>query len=242
MVVGIGCIGAAVMTGGAATPVVAPVANAIGVVMGEAAVVSTVGGAALGAATVGTAAGTAAASTVAATTVVPTLATAASLGTSTLIASGSSAATIAVTGSLTPLVATTAGTAAGAAVTAGGAAVTSGAASTAYAAGTSAVLFGNPLGLIVLGAETNHTSSAIMSSDNLSWDCWKPILQEESTVASLGMPLNDILLHPDVTVEVVEIDSPAEFLIQVSNKWGTRFRIEPVHLPSGALAAHATRV
>eukprot|EP00928_Gymnodinium_smaydae_P061492 TRINITY_DN4554_c0_g1_i2.p1 TRINITY_DN4554_c0_g1~~TRINITY_DN4554_c0_g1_i2.p1 ORF type:complete len:196 (-),score=22.70 TRINITY_DN4554_c0_g1_i2:221-760(-) len=68
-----------------------------------------------------------------------------------------------------------------------------------------------------------------------SWDCWKPILHEASIAPSRGRLLTDLLNDP-----VINDFSIGNNSIFVRNRWNESWRIDPVVLPWGQLAAHAT--
>eukprot|EP00928_Gymnodinium_smaydae_P066936 TRINITY_DN4989_c1_g1_i1.p1 TRINITY_DN4989_c1_g1~~TRINITY_DN4989_c1_g1_i1.p1 ORF type:complete len:200 (+),score=33.37 TRINITY_DN4989_c1_g1_i1:74-601(+) len=72
-------------------------------------------------------------------------------------------------------------------------------------------------------------------ADALTWDCWKPILHEKSTAPSRGRLLTDLLNDP-VVIDV----SVGNSSVFVRNRWNESWRIDPVVLPWGQIAAHAT--
>lgn len=86
--------------------------------------------------------------------------------------------------------------------------------------------------LLVVGAEPINGSTS-----SLTWDCWKPILQETSLAPSQGRRLADIL--SDRRVELVHKNDTA---VLVKNIWDELFEITPVVLPSGQVAAHAAKI
>eukprot|EP00928_Gymnodinium_smaydae_P051591 TRINITY_DN3515_c0_g2_i1.p1 TRINITY_DN3515_c0_g2~~TRINITY_DN3515_c0_g2_i1.p1 ORF type:complete len:172 (+),score=14.54 TRINITY_DN3515_c0_g2_i1:48-563(+) len=69
----------------------------------------------------------------------------------------------------------------------------------------------------------------------LTWDCWKPILHETSTAPSRGRLLTDILNDP-----VISDVRVGNYSLYVRNRWNESWRIDPVVLPWGQMAAHAT--
>eukprot|EP00928_Gymnodinium_smaydae_P041762 TRINITY_DN2821_c0_g1_i1.p1 TRINITY_DN2821_c0_g1~~TRINITY_DN2821_c0_g1_i1.p1 ORF type:complete len:213 (+),score=32.94 TRINITY_DN2821_c0_g1_i1:58-696(+) len=84
------------------------------------------------------------------------------------------------------------------------------------------------LGLIV-GAEAN--------SSTVTWDCWKPILHEKSTAPSRGRLLADILNDP-----AIDDYSVGRGSVFVRNRWNESWRLDPVVLPWGQVAAHASKI
>eukprot|EP00928_Gymnodinium_smaydae_P052172 TRINITY_DN3594_c0_g1_i2.p1 TRINITY_DN3594_c0_g1~~TRINITY_DN3594_c0_g1_i2.p1 ORF type:complete len:274 (-),score=30.45 TRINITY_DN3594_c0_g1_i2:388-1209(-) len=198
------------------------------------------GSVASGAAAAGTAAGTAAAGTTAAgaaaaagTAAVGTTAAGTAAGTA---AAGAAAGTALTSGSVAAGSAT-AGAASGAVV------VT--AASGAKAAGTfgaglmaantwsmrKTIGLGTAFGLagLLVGADAD--------AFRVTWDCWKPMLHEKSAAPSLGRLLGDILNDP--VISHYQIDHHSVF---VRNRWNESWRIDPVILPWGQVAAHASQI
>eukprot|EP00928_Gymnodinium_smaydae_P082087 TRINITY_DN654_c5_g1_i1.p1 TRINITY_DN654_c5_g1~~TRINITY_DN654_c5_g1_i1.p1 ORF type:complete len:176 (-),score=21.64 TRINITY_DN654_c5_g1_i1:82-609(-) len=70
--------------------------------------------------------------------------------------------------------------------------------------------------------------------DALTWDCWKPILHDTSVAPSRGRLLTDVLNDPAVSEFIVGNSS-----VFVRNRWNESWRIDPVILPWGQIAAHA---
>lgn len=160
-------------------------------------------------------------------------------------------AIVATSGAATGLVAaggTGATGVAAAAAAAAGEAGASGAAATALATAASTGASGagaaalaptvaataSPAGWLILGAEEDNFI--------VTYDCWKPIFRDQSTDASKGMLLQDVLLHEDIAVLYSNVKSVSDFQLLLTNKWGERFLIEPVKLPNDVIAAHATAV
>eukprot|EP00928_Gymnodinium_smaydae_P075198 TRINITY_DN581_c1_g1_i1.p1 TRINITY_DN581_c1_g1~~TRINITY_DN581_c1_g1_i1.p1 ORF type:complete len:246 (-),score=31.45 TRINITY_DN581_c1_g1_i1:229-966(-) len=71
----------------------------------------------------------------------------------------------------------------------------------------------------------------------VTWDCWKPVVRELTTAPSRGRPLVDILNDPVISDYHLGRDS-----VFVRNRWNESWRIDPVVLPWGQVAAHATRM
>lgn len=70
-----------------------------------------------------------------------------------------------------------------------------------------------------------------------NFDCWKPVLRDESKTPSKGLLLRDVLEDPRIrTVEVKE-----ECLV-LSNIWDEKFEIYFLELPWGQLGAHAVKI
>eukprot|EP00928_Gymnodinium_smaydae_P070960 TRINITY_DN5467_c1_g1_i4.p1 TRINITY_DN5467_c1_g1~~TRINITY_DN5467_c1_g1_i4.p1 ORF type:complete len:231 (-),score=40.45 TRINITY_DN5467_c1_g1_i4:311-1003(-) len=177
------------------------------------------------------------------------------LGAGPAAAAGGAAAagTAATAGSAAAAGTAAAGTAAGGAVAgtaaaaaaagsaaASPAALGAGTAGTAAAANAVGAMFANPLwtlgqlaslglGLVVVGAEAEASA--------VTWDCWKPILHEKSTAPSRGRLLQDILNDPAISDYSVGNHS-----VVVRNRWNESWRIDPVVLPWGQMAAHASQI
>eukprot|EP00928_Gymnodinium_smaydae_P004757 TRINITY_DN11622_c0_g1_i1.p1 TRINITY_DN11622_c0_g1~~TRINITY_DN11622_c0_g1_i1.p1 ORF type:complete len:123 (+),score=14.18 TRINITY_DN11622_c0_g1_i1:392-760(+) len=87
---------------------------------------------------------------------------------------------------------------------------------------------GTSLGLLTVGADAGGAS--------VTWDCWKPILHESSAAPSRGRLLSDILNDP--VIHSYRVEQNAVFL---ENRWNESWRIDPIVLPWGQVAAHASR-
>ncbi|XP_055348515.1 uncharacterized protein LOC129595505 [Paramacrobiotus metropolitanus] len=114
-------------------------------------------------------------------------------------------------------------------------AVTGAGSSAAYTAAVVGAASG-PLSLLVLGADIAESDAAC------TFDCWKPILHDESTEPSNGMLLQDVIADKriaDVTLSFSNLSDPH---IVLHNIWGEMFRIDMVSLPSGHLATHANKI
>lgn len=95
----------------------------------------------------------------------------------------------------------------------------------------------SPVGWLVLGVADGGESA------KCTFDCWKPLLHEESPVPSTGRLLRDIVV--DARIKEVTITANANSPlpeITLRNIWNELFRIEYVMLPSQQLAAHAVRL
>lgn len=176
--------------------------------------------------------------------------TAVALGPAVAVATASqAAAAVATTASASGSVATalgTAGAVGGAVVTGGGAAAAGAAAvpGAVYVATTAAGMGAAEVG-VVTGFTTFLASTGppgwtvlafVGSDDGLTWDCWKPIVRDTSTTASQGIRLQALQAH-----KAVKSCSFRDDHISVVNQWEEEFRLDPVRLPSGQLAFHATR-
>nr|CAH0103460.1 unnamed protein product [Daphnia galeata] len=152
-------------------------------------------------------------------------------------------ATVVTAGAATPAIAAAAtgatsagGVAAGA--VAGGAAV--GSATSAGVTSVAAGIASGPVGWLVLGAEQDATQPIGATT----FDCWKPVLRDESTEPSSGKFLKDILEDQRVKRIVVH-ESRNEFNLpelSLVNIWDEQFKINYLVLPSNnQLVAHAVR-
>lgn len=94
-----------------------------------------------------------------------------------------------------------------------------------------------PIGVarLILGTEIK---------DLCTFDCWKPIVHDESTTPSKGILLKDIVIDPRIKkVTTIESENSDEFPeIYLENIWNEKYRINYVMLPSNELAAHAIKV
>eukprot|EP00928_Gymnodinium_smaydae_P012763 TRINITY_DN1464_c0_g1_i1.p1 TRINITY_DN1464_c0_g1~~TRINITY_DN1464_c0_g1_i1.p1 ORF type:complete len:276 (-),score=47.17 TRINITY_DN1464_c0_g1_i1:378-1205(-) len=82
---------------------------------------------------------------------------------------------------------------------------------------------------LLLGAEANEIA--------VTWDCWKPIVHEKSLAPSRGRLLADILNHPAISEYRIGQD-----VVFLRNRWNESWRIDPVVLPWGQVAAHASQM
>lgn len=91
-------------------------------------------------------------------------------------------------------------------------------------------------GWFAVGAETTDS--------HVTWDCWKPILRETSTVpSSRGVYINELAQDPRVkAVELQSFSTETEFVVRIVNAWDEEFHVAPVVLPDGLVACHATAV
>ncbi|OKP10287.1 hypothetical protein PENSUB_4283 [Penicillium subrubescens] len=114
------------------------------------------------------------------------------------------------------------GTIAGGAASGAVTAVTSGAVSSGFWTGvTTASTFMGPAGLAYVGA------------DGYTWDCWKPVVLDDSNGASNGIALRDLYSHPNIRRITVDCKG---FIAE--NIRGGLFRLSPVEV-EGTLAFHA---
>lgn len=147
------------------------------------------------------------------------------------------------------------GGAASTAAAAGGATATAAAGSTAVAAGTAtaagaatsgplsvglSLASAGPAGwAILIGAETSSDAK------DVTFDCWKPVLRDESTEPSKGKMLKELVKDP--RIKRVCITEYEGLLPQVTleNIWGELFRIDYVTVPSISnvdLFGHSVRI
>jgi len=95
-------------------------------------------------------------------------------------------------------------------------------------------LLSGPVGWLVLGMEKEEQALA-----GYSFDCWKPVLRENSFEPSMGRFLRDVAGDARIkgVMSTYDGDSLPEIVLQ--NIWDERFRIDYVMLPYGQRAAHA---
>lgn len=109
-----------------------------------------------------------------------------------------------------------------AAMTSAAGTATTGVASTqlgaAVAAGTAVT---GPIGLIVLGATDSSDGNQI------TYDCWKPVVHDTSEKPSNGILLKDLVCHPHVAnVKITPGDRTDLPHIVFENIWNEKFEIE----------------
>lgn len=148
------------------------------------------------------------------------------------------AAAGAVSGAVAGTIAGGAGTAAAVGGVAGAAtgAAASAAVTSASAGATGLVTTGlalGPVGWLALGSTQCYT-----------FDCWKPVLHDESTTPSNGILLKDIVVDPRIKmVTSIQSDNCDDLpQIYLENIWDEKYRIDYVMLPSNKLAAHAIKM
>ena len=95
-------------------------------------------------------------------------------------------------------------------------------------------LAANPWSLLTVG-------TTIKGDENdITFDCWKPVVRDNSDEASHGMSLSDMMTHPNVHDVVV---TPGALLpnIVIENIWNEKFQLDYVVLrDSEKLYCHAT--
>lgn len=94
-------------------------------------------------------------------------------------------------------------------------------AESASAAGIAAATIAGPVGIAIVG------------SDGYTWDCWKPVVRDDSTSPSRGMTLRRLASHPNVRFVTLDL---AGFVVE--NTFGDSFRLSPLNI-DGKLAFHA---
>jgi len=111
-----------------------------------------------------------------------------------------------------------------------------GAVSSDLAAGVSAITL-SEIGWIVVGAAHDNEYA------KCTFDCWKPLLHDESSIPSAGKLLRDVVVDARVkeVISTANVNSPLPE-ITLRNIWNELFRIGYVMLPSKQLAAHAVRL
>lgn len=112
------------------------------------------------------------------------------------------------------------------------------------AAGLAAGLTLESIGSLILGC--SHDSS--QNESKVTFDCWKPLLHDESVEPSSGKLLKEVFADPRIRrVMMVRREESSskdeEMVVIVENVWDEKFRLEYALLPeSKTLAAHAVRV
>ena len=105
------------------------------------------------------------------------------------------------------------------------------AASASVALPAAAVLVASgPAGWVILG------TSATQQEAEYTFDCWKPLLHDDSPLPSSGMLLREVVM--DSRIKNVTLNQQSnEFVLE--NIWNERFRVDFVSLATGQQAAHA---
>jgi hypothetical protein len=134
---------------------------------------------------------------------------------------------------------------------AGSASAASAAAATAAAgtaagtstAGLTAGIASGPVGWLLLGAEPHSTQHHPVS--DATFDCWKPVVRDDSTQLSSGKLLKEMMTDERIK-EVIVDQSRNKFNlpeIRMVNIWDEQFDINYLVLPyNNQLVAHAVRV
>ncbi len=130
----------------------------------------------------------------------------------------------------------------------------SGAASSALTSSAVSTLLSGPIGMLVLGAEksvdvdvdvNSHVDVDVDVSSNanvgVTFDCWKPVLHDETTEPSQGRLLKDVAADRRIKDVLVGEDERGGGLpkIVLKNIWNESFRVNYVVLSPEMLAAHA---
>jgi hypothetical protein len=84
----------------------------------------------------------------------------------------------------------------------------------------------------IVGASHDDQSEGLFT-----WDCWKPVVHDESPQPSQGMPLEELLSHP--ACDSFTFDEQGGRVL-IDNVYGERFELTSVHVPGHGLAWHAT--
>ncbi len=111
------------------------------------------------------------------------------------------------------------------------AAVATGAATGAAGAASVAILSAQGL---ILGS----VGLACCGADRDTWDCWKPILEDNLVEPSRGITLCDLWNHPNLEQMAVDTDNASLVAENIRNE---RFRLSPV-IVKDPLAFHANRI
>ncbi|KAJ4161604.1 uncharacterized protein LMH87_007634 [Akanthomyces muscarius] len=77
---------------------------------------------------------------------------------------------------------------------------------------------------------------ALLGADDLTWDCWKPVVMDNSPEPSRGITLNELCRHPNLRSITQE---GSGFIAE--NILAKKFLLSPVDV-GGVLAFHATQI
>lgn len=167
------------------------------------------------------------------------------------VVAGAVVATVATAGLAAPVVTApalsgmVAGSASAASAAAGTATAGTAAAGTAAGASTAGLtvtgIASGPVGWLLLGAEP-HSSTQYHPVSDATFDCWKPVLRDDSTQLSSGKLLKEMMTDERIKEIIIgecrnEFNLPELSLINI---WDERFDINYLVLPSNnQLVAHA---
>jgi len=94
-----------------------------------------------------------------------------------------------------------------------------------------------PLAIALIGTSFDR------EKNDITWDCWKPILHDNSIEPSSGIFLKDLL--EDDRVKKIEIKDKINHLpsLVLTNKWDECFSIDYFYLPTlNKIAGHAKKL
>jgi hypothetical protein len=161
-----------------------------------------------------------------------------------LVVTGLAAVAVPVLGTVGAGVATTAtvnavaaieGASVGATIVAAGegALVGAGAIGGGSGAGIALATLAGPVGWAVVGCSKNNDHNG---DRGYTWDCWKPVVMDDSVGLSRGITLRDLYNHPNLKQMTVDGN---DFVAE--NARGEQFRLSPVEV-KGTLAFHAAPI
>jgi hypothetical protein len=114
-------------------------------------------------------------------------------------------------------------------------------------AGIALATFVGPIGWAVVGCkktddqpgesgdgQNGESGDDQHDESSYTWDCWKPVIRDTSTLPSYGMTLHCLATHPNVRYISLDTDG-----LLVGNIFDERFRLTPVNV-KGTLAFHAS--
>jgi len=89
---------------------------------------------------------------------------------------------------------------------------------------------------LVVGAAALDETSTVYT-----YDCWKPVVHDNSLEPSNGRLLGELAVDPRIKNVHTSANHESSLLPEIilENIWNERFLIEIVKLPSGGIAAHA---
>lgn len=103
-------------------------------------------------------------------------------------------------------------------------------------AGTAAAVVAGPVGWLVLGTSEIQLSSAF------TYDCWKPIIHDQSPEPSMGKTLKEVAMDERVK-SVIQVDNNTHlphFIFE--NIWDEKFFIDYIQVGPNQICAHATKI
>jgi hypothetical protein len=140
--------------------------------------------------------------------------------------------------------ASAASAAAGTATATAAAGTAAGTAAGASTAGLTAGIASGPVGWLLLGAEPHSSTQHPVAAAGATFDCWKPVVRDNSTQLSSGKLLKEMMTDKRIKEIIIGECRNSWNLPELSliNIWDEQFDISYLVLPfNNQLVAHAIR-